>query len=252
MMNFTNKKILVTGASSGIGREICIHLSELGARVVLVARNKEKLQETLSLMGGDGHECFSYDLEDVENIKELVKKCVDYDGVKFDGFVHSAGVPAVYPLKILDYEKFEKTAKLTTYSYLEIIKYLSKKQYSNDGSSIVFISSVLTKIPKKAQSVYVATKAASANTAKVLSLELQRRATRINNILVGDVATQMVENTQIYRQLKDDSKEQSQCLFPVFKSLNPREVSNMALFLLSDDARYIIGEDYYIDGGYFK
>lgn len=95
MITFENKKILVTGSSSGIGREIAIHLSQLGAKVVLVARDENRLKETLNLMQQpENHKYFSYDLEDIDNIHRLVTNCVEYDNIKFDAFVHCAGVPA--------------------------------------------------------------------------------------------------------------------------------------------------------------
>ncbi len=103
MISFKNKKILVTGASSGIGREVAIHLSELEAKVVLIARDEDRLKETISLMKEPKkHKYFLYDLENIDDISTLVTNCVEYDNIKFDGFIHCAGVPAVLPLKVLD------------------------------------------------------------------------------------------------------------------------------------------------------
>ena len=102
MMNFKNKKILVTGASSGIGRQIAIQLSELGAIVVLVGRDEARLSESLNLRANpSAHRAFVYDLQNIDDITNFVKDTLA-DGVKFDGLVHAAGVPAIYPIKVLN------------------------------------------------------------------------------------------------------------------------------------------------------
>ncbi|PRM87734.1 hypothetical protein CJ671_09760 [Aliarcobacter cryaerophilus] len=249
MITFQDKKILVTGSSSGIGREISIQLSRLGAKVILLGRDEEKLKKSFSMLEGIGHKYFVYDLKQIEGIKDLVESFIEYDNIKLDGFIHSAGVPSVYPLKIITHDKFNETMDINTYSYLEIIKYFSKKNISNDYSSIVFISSILTKLPKKAQTLYVASKAASDSMSKVLSQELFKRRIRINSVLVGGVLTEMVENTEIFRMLGNESVAED--YNTIYKTLSTQEVSNMVLFLMSESAKYIIGESYHIDGGYF-
>lgn len=249
MISFQNKKILITGASSGIGREISIQLTKLGAKVVLVGRDEEKLKKSLSLLEGSGHKYFVYDLQKIEGIKNLIQSIIEYDETKLDGFVHSAGIPSVFPLKIISHDKFKEAMDINTYSYLEIIKHFSKKNISNDNSSVVFISSILTKIPKKAQTLYVSSKAASDSMSKVLSQELFKRRIRINSVLVGGVLTEMVENTEMFRALGKESVAED--YNSIYKTLSTEEVSNMVLFLMSESAKYIIGESYHIDGGYF-
>ena len=249
MISFQNKKILITGASSGIGREISIQLAKLGAKVILLARNEEKLKKTLSLLEGSGHKYFVYDLKNIEGIKDIVQSFIEYDKIKLDGFIHSAGIPSVFPLKVINHDKFKEAMDINTYSYLEIIKQFSKKTISNDNASIVFISSILTKTPKKAQTLYVSSKSASDSMSKVLSQELFKRKIRINSVLVGGVLTEMVENTEIFRSLGKESVAED--YNTIYKTLSTEEVSNMVLFLMSESAKYIIGESYHIDGGYF-
>lgn len=251
MISFKEKKILVTGASSGIGREISIHLSELEAKVVLIGRDTENLEKTLSLMKGDGHKYFCFDLENIEKIKDLVDSFIEYDNIKLDGFIHSAGVPAVYPLKVINYPNYEKTLKVNTYSYLELIKYLSRKKYSNENMSILFLSSILTKKPNyKGQISYISTKSAAENLSKSLSLELIKRKIRVNSVIIGGVETKMHENTEKYRVLGNETIDQVTPEFSTIRLLKVREVSNMVMYLMSDCAEYIIGETYYIDGGH--
>lgn len=251
MSEFSGKKILVTGASSSIGREVSIHLSMLGAKVVLVARDEYRLKETISLMSkSNKHKYFVYDLENINDISKLISLSVSFDGLKFDGMVYAAGVTAIYPLEILDYEKLEKTFKTNTFSYLETIKHISKKQNSNDNASIVYLSSILTKSYSKPQSAYIMSKTASVSLSKTLSHELIKRKIRINSVIVGSVKTKMVLQTQNIRKLNNEKDMEKFGDF--MKLLDPKEVSNMIIFLLSNKAKYIVGEDYYIDGGMFK
>lgn len=251
MSEFSGKKILVTGASSGIGREVSIHLSMLGAKVVLIARDEYRLKETISLMSkSNKHKYFVYDLENINDISKLISLSVSFDGLKFDGMVYAAGVPAIYPLEILDYEKLEKTFKTNTFSYLETIKHISKKQNSNDNASIVYLSSILTKSYSKSQSAYIMSKTASVSLSKTLSHELIKRKIRINSVTVDSVKTKMVLQTQNIRKLNNEKDTEK--LDDFMKLLDPKEVSNMIIFLLSNKAKYIVGEDYYIDGGTFK
>lgn len=249
MSEFKNKKYLITGASSGIGRQIAINLSKLNAKVVLVARDEEKLKQTLSLMDKNDHFYITYDLNDTQNIETLIKKAVN-DGVKFDGFIHCAGAVGIYPLRVIDEKKINEVFNVNTFSYLNIIKTLSKKQYSNNFSSFVYLSSTMPKKPTTSQALYISSKSASESFAKVLSLELAKRNIRINNIIIGGVLTNMTHDTKIFKNLKANSSQLLQ-KSPMLKLVSCKEVANMVSFLLSDEALFIVGEDYYCDGGFF-
>lgn len=248
MINFKGKKILVTGASSGIGRQTSIALSELGALVVLIGRDEDRLKQSISLMQDPAkHSYFCYDLGEISGIGELVNRAIGVDGVKFDGFVHCAGVPAICPTKVLSLDFFEEVFRVNTFSYIEIIKHLCKKQNSNDKASIVYVSSIMTKMPKKAQLAYIASKAAGESVQKVLSLEYEKRRIRFNAVISGGVHTKMVDDVKHFQILKDDSK--TAVFSKESKILSTKEISNMILFLLSDSASFIVGESYFIDGG---
>lgn len=245
MISFKNKKILVTGASSGIGRQIAIDLSNLDASVTLIGRNENKLKKTLSLMKGMNHKYFVFDLKNIINIKNLLTNTLEYDNIKFDGYVHSAGIPSIYPLRVINYNNFKDTIKTNTYSYIEIIKYFSKRNISNDNASIVYISSSMTEYPIVGQSTYISSKSAGESLAKSLSKELIKRKIRINNVLPDLVSTEMVEDTSKYRDLASIKKD-----LEIDFVLDPKEVSNVVLFLLSDSSKYIIGENYIIKKAY--
>ncbi len=234
-LHLQNKKILVTGASSGIGRQTAIDLAEQGARVVLVGRNETELQNTLSQMAGDGHQVCPFDLQNIEGLAELVKSAVKFDGLKFDGFVHCAGDPAVYPLKVIDYAKFETAFKVNFYSYLEIVKNLSKKPNSNEGASVVYISSEATRSPWASQSLYVASKSASVSLLIALPLELKKRGIRVNSISPCIVETKMLQETEQFRAINVDNAD--------IKGIHPKEIANTVLFFLSERSQFINGED---------
>lgn len=127
------KTILITGASSGIGRQCAIDCSKMGAKVVLVARNQERLEETLSLMEGEGHRAYSYDLSNLDGIQDFVSTAVA-DNDKFDGFVHAAGVEMTKPVKLLTPEDYEDIFRVNTLSGFEFARQLTGiKRFNKRG-----------------------------------------------------------------------------------------------------------------------
>ena len=124
------KTILITGASSGIGRQCAIDCSKMGAKVVLVARNQERLDETLSLMEGERHRAYSYDLSNLDGIQDFVSTAVADNG-KFDGFVHAAGVEMTKPVKLLTPEDYEDIFRVNTLSGFEFARQLAGIKHFN-------------------------------------------------------------------------------------------------------------------------
>lgn len=128
------KTILVTGASSGIGRQCAIDCSKMGAKVILVARNEERLAETLSQMEGEGHKSYSHDLSELGGIKDLVTTVVADSG-KLDGFIHAVGIEMTKPVKFLTPEDYEKVYKVNTLSGFEFVRHISSVKNINKGGS---------------------------------------------------------------------------------------------------------------------
>ena len=157
--DFTEKKILVTGASSGIGRGVCIALSKQGANVVMLARNEDRLNETLSQMEGQGHTKICIDLAEVDDLSSVFKE-ITADGIKLSGLVHCAGVTSIDPVGMLTNKKLDYCMRTNFYSFMALVRQYSKRKFSYDGSSIVGISAVAATNPAKCQTIYAATKAA--------------------------------------------------------------------------------------------
>ena len=244
-LDLKTRTILVTGASSGIGRATSIYLSKLGAHIVLNGRNEEQLNVTLSLLFGDGHAVCATDLTTSENLEGLFDAAV-CDGRKLDGLVHCAGIPCVMPLRVLDRKHLTEIMDSNFYSFVELIRQYSKKKYST-GGSIVGISSILSVQPRGYEAGYIASKGAMNAAIGSLAFELAPRKIRINGILAGNIMTEMAKRT--LEQF--DNKEHFQEV--IENSLlglgEPDDIASVCAFLISDMSRFITGRLIYADGG---
>lgn len=246
-MDLTGKHFLVTGASSGLGRQTCITLSQLGARISLIARNENRLEETVSLMDGDGHSAFLFDVSAVDEIEDLIKRVVEKSG-KLDGFVHAAGIGTSKPLSMTKHDFMQEMMTIHVYSFIELTRVMAKKKNSNDGASIVAISSASTISSNKGQVAYVAAKGALDRAVKPIAIELgESRKIRANTINPGWVKTNMY-----YSHLKELGQERmDEILTSSFLgAAEPEEIVNTIAFLLSDASTKITGQNIVVDGGW--
>lgn len=196
-MDLSGRKYIVTGASSGLGRQTCITLSNLGATVFAVARNAEKLEETVRLCNnseisrGGGTKCYPCDLSNIDTIEKLVKDIVQENG-KLDGLVHCAGITATKPLSSNTYDFLDEMMRINVYSFIELVKHLSKKKNCNQNTSIVAVSSAASIRGDKAKSAYCMSKGALDSACQAMAAELgSEKRIRVNTVNPGWINTQM-------------------------------------------------------------
>ena len=242
IIDLEKKVIIVTGAGSGIGRETSRVLSNEGATVVMMDVNADGLAETKALAGDD---CYSFpiDLTDTKAIAEAVAVIVEKYG-KLDGLVHCAGISSRKPLNVLNKEGFERILSVNFYAFVDLVKVFAKKKFSNDGSSIVVMSSISSIRGYKAKSEYNVSKAAVDAFVRCMSLELAPRGIRVNSIMPGEVLTPMGIRAKELAAAAN-AAEYTQPLGPT----QPNEVANLIAFLLSDATKTITGTSIRIDGG---
>lgn len=241
-----SKTILVTGASSGIGRQCAIDCSKMGAKVILIARNEERLAETLSMMEGEGHKSYRYDLCEVGGIKDIVSIVVAENG-KLDGFIHAAGIEITKPMKLLTPEDYEQVYKVNTLSGFEFVRYISSVKNINKGGSIILMASITAVIGRGSVAAYAASKGAMVSATRTFSLELANRQIRVNCISPGTILTPLMEN--FLNTLEDEAYKKRVDGFPLGLG-KTTDVSNACIYLLSDASRWMTGQNLIIDGGY--
>lgn len=244
-LDLTNKNIMVTGASSGIGRDTALLLSKLGAKTILIARNEEKLKNVIHQMDGNDHIYYPFDLSNIDEIELLFKK-ICFNSYKLDGLVHCAGIDVCRPLKITTKKILNEIMTINFYSFYELTRVFSNKKYNN-GGSIVAISSVAAQRGRKTLSAYSASKAAIEGAVRSLSVELADINIRINAIAPSFVETEMFKkyiDLAGEEAVKDIMKKQ---ILGIGKT---EDVANAAAYLLSDSSKFITGSVFSVDGGY--
>lgn len=246
-VDLDHKNILITGASSGIGRQCAISASRLGANVVLIARNIERLNETMSLMEKGNHFVFSLDISEIDKIPGIVEEAFKRIG-NISGFIHSAGFELTLPLKFMKKEHYEKLFLVNVVSGFEFIKVLSNKKYVNEkGASFLIISSVMSTVGRLGIVGYCASKGAIVAGIKPMALELASKKIRVNSISPGIVETEMTK--KLFENIPDEAQKKIIDMHPLGLG-KPEDVANLCMFLISDQSRWITGTNFVIDGGY--
>ena len=239
-----DKTVLVTGASSGIGQQTAIACSRMGARVVLSARNQDRLQETLSQMAEhpDGHVPLLADLTLQEEMDRLVAALPPLDGAVF-----CAGNSTTLPLQFGTREKFDEMFGVNFFAPVELLRLMYKKKVLNKGASVVLIASIGgTHSFMPGNGVYGASKAALNSVMKYAAREFASRRVRVNSICPGMVDTPLIHRGTITEeQLAEDAKR-----YPLGRYGQPEDIANGAIYLLSDASSWLTGHDLVIDGGF--
>lgn len=239
------KCILVTGASSGIGRGIAVACAKMGAKVVVNGRNVERLNETLSMLKGEDHQAITADLSKQEDIDELAAKCP-----AINGLVQSAGIPTIRGVKHIDRELMEQIISINEIAPILLISTLLKKKKLQKQSSIVFIASMSgVYVGNIGESPYSATKGALSGFTKSAALELAAQGTRVNTICPGVVETSLLDlSNEMFSE--DQLKETMLRRYPLKRFGRPEDVANGVVYLLSDASSWVTGINLLIDGGY--
>lgn len=242
-----DKVVLITGASSGIGKQTAIFFSQQGAKVIVTGRNQVRLADTVSQLQGDKHFSLCSNLDSADDVEQLIKTAVAQMG-PIDGVVHCAGVQKTLPLKVLKENHFDDIFNANVKSAQFLAKSISRKGHFNpQGSSLIFLSSVAAICGEPAISTYAASKAALQGLSKSLALELARLKMRVNCIAPGHVQTEMAK--EFSQQLTSEQYMAMAYKHPLGLG-TPEDIAHAAAFLISDMSRWVTGTTLYVDGGY--
>jgi NAD(P)-dependent dehydrogenase (short-subunit alcohol dehydrogenase family) len=237
--SLAGKRILVTGASSGIGRQIAISCAEMGAQVVITGRNPERLAATAEALHGDGHTLVVASLTEAADRDRVVAEAGILQGV-----VHAAGVSRLVPFRMISDTHMDSMFASNTYAPLLLTKgLLAKKQIAQNGS-IVFIASVASHIGPMASTAYAASKSALLGAMRSLGQEVAKQGIRTNCIAPGYVRTPLLEGLGQSGGNMGDLLE----LAPLGLG-EPEDVAYAAAFYLSDASRWITRNYFIVDGG---
>lgn len=242
MPKFTleNKTILITGASSGIGRGIAIATAKAGARCILVARNKERLEWVAQECGG-GAIIEPVDVTNTSELKALVERAP-----QLDGLVQCAGIGDKHiPLKFLSEEFVDEVLNVNLKAPMLFLAMLEKKKKLNKGASVVLMSSISSFHAAPAHSLYMASKGALTAFAKGAALDLSGKKIRVNTIAPGMVNTPLID----YSNISEEQRKLDEAKYPLKRYGEPEDIASAAVYLLSDASSWVTGQQFVVDGG---
>lgn len=238
------KTIFVTGASSGIGKATAIECSKNGARVVIIGRNENRLQETFNELAENEfeHIKFVLDITVEASVNSMIEKLP-----KLDGIVHAAGIANTTPFQFLEKRKMSEIFDINFFSPVVLTKSLVKMKKISRGGSIVFISSIDGPITGHiGNSIYAATKGAISAIIKSMAVELAVKNIRVNSVLPGQIETPLIYGGKISEEQLNNDKQ----LYPLKRYGDPREVAMAIVYFLSDASTFTTGTGLIIDGGF--
>ena len=236
-----NKKVFITGASGGIGASICDKFLDNNFTLLLTSSSSDKL-ESLKKKYGDNHYYFKVDLSNINNLQ----KCLDQiskNHKDISVIANNAGITDDGLIMRMNYEQWSKVIQTNLSSNYQIIKTLLPNLLSNRYGKIIGISSIVGTTGNPGQANYVASKSGLSGLYKSIALEVAKRNINVNLVSPGFISTSMTEN------LNDDQKSNYLSRIPMMRFGNPEDIANIVFFLSTDDASYITGQNFHVNGG---
>jgi len=229
-----------------MGQAVCTLLASHGAQVILLDRNEEQLEIACQNLEGSGHACYVCDLGQIDTIEGLIGQVIQEQG-PVDGFVHCAGIANVRPLKMSKYPYMVSVMNINFFSFVEIVRCITKRKAFNPGLSIVGVSSIGAFYGAPTKVAYTSSKAAMNAAVKCMAVELGGKGVRVNTVAPGATNTSMRREYESYAQDTDGYKINA--IRQYLGVCEPEDIANSIAFLLSDKARMITGTCLTVDGG---
>lgn len=245
IMDFTDKTFVLAGAG-GIGAAVVQLLASLGARMILIDVVEDRLKEVIASLPGEGHAYYICDFNNVESIEPLITQIIKNHG-PVDGYVHTTGIGAVRPLKMSKYDFMLKVMNINYFSFVEVVRCLTKKGAYNHGMNIVGISAVGAYIGNSTKTAYCSSKSAMNSAVRCLAKELAPKGIRLNTVAPGATDTPMAREAADYRDGTDEQRVNE--LRQYLGTCQPTDIADGVVFLLSDMSRMITGTCLPVDGG---
>jgi len=239
VFDFSGKRFVVTGASSGMGSQVATELAIAGADVLAIARRRQELEQ-LQAKYPQHVTVAEVDVTDYDAVEQQIEYFVQNKG-KVDGSVHAAGRLVFTPLRAFNVAEAKCMMDVSYWAGVNLLQLVTKKKYAASGTSHVQFSSVSAYKGEKGLSAYGAAKAAMQVGMKSIAKEIAGKGHRINTISPGFIRTDMT---------KDVLQEDRVAAGHLLGIGQPADVAGMVLFLLSSRAAWITGADFVVDGGY--
>ena len=235
------KTILVTGASSGIGRATAIECSRMGAKLIITGRNEDRLQQTFASLEGGDHKQIAIDISTNDGVLNLVENVSAVDCV-----FNNAGITTAKPIGFISEDWFDRLFNINVKASILLTNMMVKKKKINKGGSIVFSSSIGRYVVAPGNVLYSSTKGALSSFMKGAAIELSSKMIRCNAILPGMIETPIMKGKD---SISEEQWELNKQKYPLKRFGTPEEVAWLVIYLFSDASRFVTGSEFVIDGG---
>lgn len=244
--DFTGKIVFITGAAVGIGKETALQLHKAGAKLILLDKDAQSLNEVADSLGSFIHR-FPFNLAEIGSLDDIIKNILAETG-PLDGFVHCVGVRSRRPINLIKPAEAQQIMNINFGAFIELVRLITKKDHFNPGLSIVSVSSIASVRGGAGVTLYSASKAAVDAAVRCLAKELAPKNIRLNTVMPAQI------NTPAFRQLMEmNNNAEDPTLARQFLGLGePSDVANAIMFLLSPASKFTSGTALPVDGGFLS